>query len=73
MQTSEAGIPPITKLSAGDLTAFRLQPVQIRMAVYERPDPGRYDELRDNRLLIAVNLKIRGSSLIASLMRLNLV
>lgn len=45
METSDAGIPPIAKLSAGEFTAFRLHPVQIRMAVYERPDPGGYDEL----------------------------
>lgn len=45
METSEAGIPPISKLAAGDYTAFRLHPVQIRMAVFSRPDPGGYDEL----------------------------
>lgn len=45
MNTSDAGIPPISKLAAGDYTAFRLQPAQIRMAVFSRPDPGGYDEL----------------------------
>jgi hypothetical protein len=45
MKTSEAGIPPIVKLSAGDFSAFKLRPVQARMAVYNRPDPGSYDEV----------------------------
>lgn len=44
MNTSDAGIPPISKLAAGDYTAFRLDPVQIRMAVFNRPDPGGYEE-----------------------------
>lgn len=45
MNTSEGGVPPISKLAAGDYTAFRLHPVQIRMAVFNRPDPGGYDDV----------------------------
>lgn len=43
MKTSESGIPPISKLSAGDYIAYRLDPVRIRMAVFNRPDSGGYE------------------------------
>jgi len=43
MATSEAGLPPLTKLYAGRYVAMRLKPVQIRMAVFARSDPGGYD------------------------------
>ena len=39
------GLPPIAKLQAGSYAAFSIQPAQIRMAVYSRPDPGDYTEL----------------------------
>jgi len=39
------GLPPITKLEAGTFTTFRLEPVQIRMAMYARPITGGYTEL----------------------------
>jgi nitroimidazol reductase NimA-like FMN-containing flavoprotein (pyridoxamine 5'-phosphate oxidase superfamily) len=42
-RTSEAGVPPISKLYAGYYVTYRLHPVQIRMAVFIRPDPGGYD------------------------------
>lgn len=42
-QTSETGVPPITKLYAGDFIAYRVKPVQIRMGVFIRPDRGGYD------------------------------
>jgi general stress protein 26 len=45
MDTSEGGIPAITKLEAGDYVAFEIHPVLVRMAVYERPDSGDYNEL----------------------------
>jgi hypothetical protein len=45
METSEAGIPPISKLIAGDYVAYQLKPIQIRMAVFSRPDPGDYTEV----------------------------
>lgn len=43
MATSEGGIPPISKLQAGDYVAYQLTPKQIRMAVYVRPDSGGYE------------------------------
>lgn len=43
MATSEAGLPPITKLQAGPYVALRIKPLQIRMAIFARPDPGGYD------------------------------
>ena len=45
VQTSEGGLLPITKLEAGEYVAFRLTPVQLRMAVYSRPDSGGYQDL----------------------------
>jgi hypothetical protein len=45
MKTSAAGLPPIAKLQAGTYVAFTIKPVQIRMAVYARPDSGGYGEL----------------------------
>jgi hypothetical protein len=45
LQTSESGLPPIAKLQAGALTTFRVAPVQIRMAIYGRPETGDYTEL----------------------------
>lgn len=44
-KTSEGGISPITKLAAGEYAAFKIEPVQIRMASYIRPDPGDYAQL----------------------------
>lgn len=45
LRTSEAGVPPINKLHAGAYTAFLITPLQIRMAVYERPDDGDYGHI----------------------------
>jgi len=42
-KTSESGIPPISKLDAGRYVAYRIDPDQIRMAVFARPDPGGYE------------------------------
>lgn len=42
-ETSEAGIPPISKLNAGQYVAYHLRPLQIRMAMFIRPDSGGYD------------------------------
>lgn len=41
--TSEAGLPPISKLSLGEYVLMGITPSQIRMAVFARPDPGGYD------------------------------
>lgn len=43
LATSEAGIPPIEKLHAGDFVAYKIVPNEIKMAVYIRPDSGGYD------------------------------
>lgn len=45
LRGSEAGLPPIAKLQAGDYAAFKIEPIQMRMAVYARPDPGEYTDL----------------------------
>lgn len=45
LRTSDAGITPLSKLEAGDFVAFTINPMQVRMAVYARPDPGDYSEL----------------------------
>lgn len=45
VETSESGIPPISKLIAGDYVAYQLKPVSVRMAVYSRPDPGDYETI----------------------------
>ncbi len=43
MQTSDAGVPPISKLFAGNYIAYRIKPNNIRMAVFRRPDKGNYE------------------------------
>lgn len=43
--TSEDGVPPITRLSAGDYVAYNIKPHEVRMAVYARPEIGSYDDL----------------------------
>lgn len=45
LKTSRANLPPTAKLQAGPYAAFRIEPVQIRMAVYADADPGSYNEL----------------------------
>ncbi len=45
MQSHDNQLPPLVKLQAGAFTAFVIEPVQIRMAVYSRPDSGDYNEL----------------------------
>jgi general stress protein 26 len=47
-KTSDVGLLPIMRLSAGDFTAFRIDPVQIRMARYAEPDSGDYRDLFDS-------------------------
>jgi general stress protein 26 len=43
--TSDSGIPPISKLKAGEYVAYALIPSEVRMAVFSRPDPGGYDKV----------------------------
>ena len=45
LKTSDAGMHPLSKLDAGAYVAFKIEPVQVRMAVYARPDPGDYSDL----------------------------
>lgn len=45
LKTSTGGIPPIAKLDAGEYVGFKIQPIQIRMASYVRPDPGGYEKI----------------------------
>ncbi len=45
MDTSSEGVPPITKLKAGEYIVYRIKPAQVRMAVYARPDRGGYEDL----------------------------
>lgn len=45
LKTSLGGTPPLAKLKAGPYVAFKVELVQVRMAVYSRPEPGDYTEL----------------------------
>ena len=42
LKTSDSGLPPISKLEAGNYVAFNIKPKQIKMAVFARPDPDDY-------------------------------
>lgn len=42
LKTSDSGLPPISKLEAGNYVAFKVHPEQIKMAVFARPDPDDY-------------------------------
>lgn len=42
---NKVGLMPVNKLEAGPYIAFKIDPVQIRMAVYARPDPGDYENI----------------------------
>lgn len=44
IKTSE-GIPPISKLEAGTYTAFRIKPLQVRMASYANMESGNYEQI----------------------------
>jgi len=44
-RTSGSLLPPIIKLRAGAFTAFRIKPVQIRMATYAHAGSGDHSEL----------------------------
>jgi general stress protein 26 len=45
INTSGSGVPPISKLSAGEYAAYQLIPSQITMAIFEKPKHGNYDSL----------------------------
>ena len=38
--TSLSGVPPISKLYAGDYVAYKITPSMVRMAVFSRPQSG---------------------------------
>lgn len=42
---SDSGMPPVVKLDAGEYTAFRIIPDQIRMSSYSSPESGDYDNV----------------------------
>lgn len=42
---NRVGLLPINKLEVGSYVAFRIMPVQIRMAVFARPQSGDYEGL----------------------------
>lgn len=48
MNNSISGMPPVAKIDNGNYAAIRLTPLQMRMAVFARPDPegvGMYESL----------------------------
>ena len=45
LKTSDAGLPPVSKLEAGSYVGYRITPTQIRMAVYARPNRGEYTDM----------------------------
>jgi hypothetical protein len=45
MNTSESGIPPISKLRAGEYIVYKLIPSSMRMASFIQPDPGSYENI----------------------------
>ncbi len=45
MRTSEAGVPPLDKLQAGQYVAYQFNPKEARMAVFARPDPEDYEHI----------------------------
>lgn len=44
-ETSEAGLPPISKLQAGHYVAYKFKPTSLKMASYIRPDGGYYEDV----------------------------
>ena len=44
-ETNEDGVPPISRLLAGEYIAYKIKPKQVQMAVYVRPDYGNHAEL----------------------------
>ncbi|MEO7363982.1 MAG: pyridoxamine 5'-phosphate oxidase family protein, partial [Candidatus Saccharimonadales bacterium] len=45
LKTSETGLAPLSKLEAGSFVAFRIEPVQVRMAVYASSGAGNHAQL----------------------------
>jgi uncharacterized protein YhbP (UPF0306 family) len=47
-RTSNAGLPPISKLQAGTYVGYKITPAQIRMATYSNSGPGDLESLFDS-------------------------
>lgn len=47
MRTSRSGVPPISKLHAGEYAAYLMTPVEVRMAAFSQPKTGTYEQLFD--------------------------
>lgn len=45
LQTSESGVPPISKLYAGHYVAYKVRPAEIRMVSFAKPVNGNYEDL----------------------------
>lgn len=45
LRTSRNGVPPIAKLQAGDYIAYRMKPVEIRMADFAKPRTGNHEQI----------------------------
>lgn len=48
LKLSGGGLLPITKLRAGPYTAYKVEPSQVRMAMYANAEPGDYEALFDS-------------------------
>lgn len=48
LRVSKGSMPPIAKLEVGDYTAFRILPVQIRIATFAMSEGGGYGDLFDS-------------------------
>ncbi|MDZ7744580.1 MAG: pyridoxamine 5'-phosphate oxidase family protein [Candidatus Saccharibacteria bacterium] len=44
LHTSNMAVPPIAKLNAGDYTAFRVTPSDVRMATFTEKHNGKYEQ-----------------------------
>jgi uncharacterized protein YhbP (UPF0306 family) len=47
-RTSDAGLPPISKLQAGMYVGYKITPAQIRIATYSQANPGDFESLFDS-------------------------
>ena len=45
LDVTGSSVPPLAKLKEGEYVAYKLEPVQIRMAVFSKPDSGEYSDL----------------------------
>lgn len=51
LHTAESAVPPVTKLDAGDYVAFKIDPTEMHIAVYDHHSRGEHESLlRDNEL-----------------------